>query len=170
MKFKLLFILTFLCFICCDISENDDSTNSTFLEIHNETMWQSTEEFYEDTYIGFSNNIEVAMIYSAIVNSENSYCIKYKEGENIIAGSECNWESGETTQTYTIVENSKNLLILDFNYYDDSCDTPFSIDYRYSYSVDGDFLYETIEQIGQESQFNEYSKTTFTYEELCIKE
>lgn len=167
MKYNLFFTLCFLFVVSCDIEGNDEEMNSSFLEINNETIWQSTEEYYEGTYIGFSNNIEVAMIYSISVDADYGYCNTFKDGINKIPGAECNWEAGETTQTYTIVTNTENLLVLDFNYYDESCDSPFSIDYRYSYSVDGDFLYETIEQIGQEAIFNEYSKSSFSFEDLC---
>lgn len=165
---KLLFVFLTPILITCDVEGNDEEINSTFLDINNETMWQSTEEYNEYSYIGFSNNIEEVLFYRAYVydSQDYKYCDKYKEGKNMISGSECNQE-GETVQTYTIVTNSENQLVLDFNYYDDSCDSPFSIDYRYSYSIDGYYLYETIEQVGEESEFNEYSKSSFSYNDLC---
>jgi hypothetical protein len=165
---KLLFVFLTPILITCDVEGNDEEIYSTFLDVNNETMWQSTEEYNEYSYIGFSNNIEEVLFYRAYIYDPQDYkhCDKYKEGKNMISGSECNQE-GETIQTYTIVTNSENQLVLDFNYYDDSCDSPFSIDYRYSYSIDGDYLYETIEQVGEESEFNEYSKSSFSFNDLC---
>jgi len=151
--------------ISCDFAGNQDVGEINFLEANSEMIWQSTE--YQEIYIGFSNNKTEVLVYKATVYSDYNYCDSYKEGENIIPGSECDWEDGETIQTYTIITNTENLLVLDLNYYDDSCDTPFSIDTRYSYSIDGDFLYETIEQIDYEAEFNEYAKSSYSFDNLC---
>ncbi|MGB2042875.1 MAG: hypothetical protein ACPH4N_07245 [Flavobacteriaceae bacterium] len=167
MSLRLLLILSFLFAISCDLRGDEEEIDLTFLDINNETIWQSTEEFYEDNYVGFSNNIQVALLYLINVDDEYGFCLRFKIGENKIPGAECNWENGETTQTYSIVINTKNQLVLDVNYYDDSCDSPFSIDYRYSYSIDDDFLYETIELAGQETSFREYSKSSFMFDNLC---
>ena len=154
--------------ISCDLLEEDLEVVFTFLEVNDGIMWQSTDEYYEDLYLGFSNNIDQEMVYFVDTDDDYGYCISYKNGRNIIPGSECDWENGNTIQTFSIVTNTENLLVLDFSYYDDSCDSPFTIDYRYSYSKDGDYLYETIEQIGQESEFNEYSMSFYSFNELCL--
>ena len=142
----------------------------TFLGIYNEIMWQRTDENYQDYYVGFSNKIDSVLVYSVNIDPDYGYCFKYKLGKNKIPGSECGYKEGETTETYTIITHTKTRLILDVNTYDDSCETPFSIYYRYSYDIDGDFLYETKEYNGLEiSEFNKYSQSTYSLDNYCNK-
>jgi len=144
-----------------------DLAEETFLEINSGIMWQSTDQYYQNTYLGFSNNKAEVLVYEINVDSDYGYCETYKEGENILQSSECEGELGDSTVIYTIITNIENLLELDVSYYDKSCPASFSYSYQKSYSVDGDFVYETIESEGSESEFNEYSKTNSTYNQLC---
>ena len=162
-------ILAFaILFFSCEDKLN--LAEETFLEFNSGIMWQSTDQYYQNTYLGFSNNNVDVLVDEINVDSDYGYCESYREGKNILQSSECDGELGDSTVIYTIITNIENLLELDVSYYDKSCPASFSYSYQKSYytsSVDGDFLYETIESEGSESEFNEYSKTNSTYNQLC---
>jgi len=153
-----------------------EDVDLTFLGINNEIMWQRTDENYQDYYIGFSQRIFTGnLFYLVNIDPDYGYCLKYKVGKNKISGSECGFlqgEEGETIMTYTIITHTENRLVLDVNFYDDSCDTLISEDVRYSYSIDGDFLYETIEfgwdELNSYREFNEYSQSTYSIDNYCL--
>ena len=165
-QYSIILAFAILFFSCED---KLDPAEETFLEINSGIMWRSTDQYYQNTYLGFSNN-NVFLVDEINVDSDYGYCESYREGENILQSSECDGELGDRTVIYTIITNIENLLELDVSYYDKSCQNPISYSYQKSYytsSVDGDFLYETIESEGSESQFNEYSKTISNYNQLC---
>jgi hypothetical protein len=163
-QYSIILALAIIFFSCED---KLDPAEETFLEINTGIMWQSTDQYYQNTYLGFSNNKAEVLVYDINVDSDYGYCESYREGENILQSSECDGELGDSTVIYTIITNIENLLELDVSYYDKSCQNSFSYSYQKSYSVDGDFVYETIESEGSESVFNEYSKTTSIYNRLC---
>jgi len=121
-----------------------DGDCTIFLECNSKKMWQRTKEYYEDYYIGFSNETDSVLCYSVNIDPDYGYCYKYKVSKNKILGLECGYKEGETIQTFTIITHTEFRLVFDINIYDDSCESPFSIDYRYSYSIDGDFLYKRL--------------------------
>jgi hypothetical protein len=79
---------------------------------------------------------------------------------------ECYESNAGVTETYKIVSHTSDILVFNSIHYDYSCGEPFTTNYQYTYSVDGDILFEEIVFEGLTPSSSSYLKSQSTFAEF----
>jgi len=161
---KLLLLTIFITFYSCGEATLDDAPDEkNFIDRYNEIVWYNSD--YDD-YVGFSND-SIFFLRSSYISYDQSFsCQASKLGENILDQWECYESNAGATETFKIVSHTPDNLVFDLVHYDYSCDEPFTSNYQYSYSVDGEVLFEEIIYEGFEPSTSSYIENQFTFADL----
>jgi hypothetical protein len=159
----LLFTIIINFFSCAEDTLDDAPDEENFIDRYHEIMWYNAD--YDD-YVGFSNDSIFFLRPSYISYDQSFRCQASKLGENIMDQWECYESNAGATETYKIVSHTLDILVFNAIHYDYSCGEPFTTNYQYTYSVDGDILFEEIVFEGLTPSSSSYLKSQSTFAEF----